>query len=315
MDKEIRWDDYKIALAVAESQSLSRAGKRLGINHSTVLRSVGRLEKALNVSLFIRHQRGYQLTDAGQMMLKRMRSIAGDMQRLTNTLATLDATPSGTLRISTVTDFSPFFAPLLHRFRVACPDVRVQILATDELVSLAHDDVHVAIRIGEQPQEPDLIARPLMAVSLECYASIEYVKQYGVLESVSDVNRHQWILPTGHKTQIPAIKNIIEQIDDANVVFQSNSFNDIESAIRAGMGIGPLSRMVSQQSNVQLVDVFSLNLNYEQLQRVSLPIASPVSQVWFVYHKDLKKSSRVHALLNFLMSQIDGSSPSVNNIE
>ena len=45
MDSGYRWDDLRVAYQVAESGSLSRAGKQLGINHTTVLRAVNRLEQ------------------------------------------------------------------------------------------------------------------------------------------------------------------------------------------------------------------------------------------------------------------------------
>jgi DNA-binding transcriptional LysR family regulator len=70
--KKIHWDDYRIALQVAQSGSLSKAAKLLQCNHATVLRHVNRLEDALNIKLFIRHQRGYKLTDAGQILVNEL---------------------------------------------------------------------------------------------------------------------------------------------------------------------------------------------------------------------------------------------------
>ena len=162
MDKSIRWDDLRIAYLVATYGSLSRAGEALGVNHSTVQRAVGRIEEALGARLFIRHQRGYQLTDSGRLLTERMRPIAAEVQRLCSTLSTVESAPSGTLRISTVTDFSPFFAPLLHDFRREYPQIRVQIVATDDILSLADGEVHASVRIGAEPSESDLVARQLM---------------------------------------------------------------------------------------------------------------------------------------------------------
>ena len=46
------WDDLRIFLAVAREESLSRAGRRLGMDASTVGRRVARLETALGRVLF-----------------------------------------------------------------------------------------------------------------------------------------------------------------------------------------------------------------------------------------------------------------------
>ena len=166
---QFSWDDIHLAYRVAELGTLSKAADQLGINHSTVLRRISRLEQQLGARLFIRNQRGYRTTDAGQLLLDRVRPIAEEMQRLCTGLSTLEETPSGTLRISTVSDFSLFFAPLLHAFREAYPQIRVQVVATDERSSLASGDVHVAIRMGEQPREPE----PATAWRFNCTCSVD----------------------------------------------------------------------------------------------------------------------------------------------
>lgn len=292
MDRDIRLDDLRIAYNVAREGSLSRAGETLGINHSTALRAINRLEASLGLRLFIRHQRGYQLTDSGRIMVEKMRPITGDIQRLLNTLSAVEAAPSGALRISTVTDFSPYFAPMLHAFRQEYPKVRVQIVATDDVLSLSDGDVHVAIRIGSEPQEPDLIARSLMDVSLNYYASEVYIKQHGMPKSLAEVNQHFWVFPTGEKTRIPMIEKMMTHIDPAQLAFQSNSFSDIESAVRAGMGIGPLSLVNRRIAG----DV--------GLKKVDLNIEAEPSKMWFVYHKDMRQSVRLKALQGFLQRYI-----------
>lgn len=293
MDRDINWDDLKIAYQLCVSGSLSRAGEQLGINHSTVLRSVSRLEEALGLALFIRHQRGYQMTDAGRLLRDKMRPISYDMKRLCNSLTSLESNPSGTLRISTVTDFSPFFAPLLHSFRKAYPHIRVQIVATDDVLPLSAGEVHVAIRIGSQPKEPDLIARPLGHVGLGFFCSEDYIREHGMPESLSDISQHLWILPTGEKTRIPGIRAMVERIDPQQVVFQSNSFNDIEAAVRSGMGIGPLNTL-------------TLSGNREQIRELRLGPELPPSDMWFVYHKDMRRSARIRALQEFMQRHILG---------
>lgn len=292
MDSGYRWDDLRVAYQVAESGSLSRAGKQLGINHTTVLRAVNRLEQQLNLRLFIRHQRGYQLTDAGHLMLEKMRPIVADMQLLFNTLSSIESSPSGTLRISTVSDFSAFFAPLLHGFRQQYPQIRVQIVATDDVLSLASGDIHVAIRIGQEPREPDIIAKRLISVKLQYYAAQSYIDNYGVPRSLADVNRHLWVMPSGEKMRLAGIDQVFERLDFQQVAYQSNSFNDIESAIREGMGIGPLS-MVRKPLGLE-----------DGLQVVDFGLRTGSADMWFVYHKDLRQSTRIRALQDFLIAHL-----------
>jgi len=294
---DFNWDDLHVAYRVAELGTLSRAAERLGLNHSTVLRRISRLEQQLGVRLFIRHQRGYQLTDAGQIMLDRMRPIAADMLRLFTGLATHELSPSGTLRISTVSDFSLFFAPMLHAFREQYPQIRVQVVATDERSSLVSGDVHVAIRMGAQPTEPDLIARKLIPATMEYYASPSYIERYGSPSSLAEVNQHQWVLPSGRKRQMAGIRELVNHIKPDQVVFESNSFTDIYSAVSEGMGIGPVGFL--QRAG---------NLN-NQLVPVHFGLMEDPAFMWFVYHKDMRKSARIRALLDFMVNKVPAMMP------
>ena len=165
----------------------------------------------------------------------------------------------------------------------------------------------MSVRIGQQPEEPDLIARRLMPVDLNFYAAQSYVDQCGLPESEAEFAKHQWVLPTGDKTRIPAIQELIQLVAPEQVAFQSNSFSDIESAVRAGMGIGPLS-IVNLGRQDSLVSQGALEgglRSVEGLVRVPLLPTSTPSQMWLVYHKDMRQSARVRALQGFLQRQLN----------
>ena len=299
---DFSWDDMYVAYRVAELGSLSRAGERLGMNHSTVLRRINQLEQRLGVRLFIRHQRGYRLTDEGSLMLNRMRPIVMDMQRLFSSLSVQEGSPAGTLRISTVSDFSLFFAPVLYAFREAFPNIRVQVVATDDVLSLAEGGVHVAIRMGAEPREPDLVARPLMPIRHDYFAARSYIERYGLPRTMADIHRHLWVLPSGEKQYIPGIHELIERLDPDQIVFQSNSFSDIHSAVIEGMGIGPIG-------GLQRFGNWA-----PALEQVEFGLSVPESHMWFVYHKDMRGSSRIRALQDFILQRVPEMSVRINQV-
>lgn len=286
------WDDLHAAYQVARTGSLSQAGQALGVNHSTVLRRLNRLEQQLHIRLFLRHQRGYRLTDAGELLLERMAPVAGDMQRLVSSLSAMDNSPSGTLKISTVSDFSPFFAPLLHEFREQFPQIRVQVVATDDILSLARGEAHVAVRMGPEPREPDLVARRLISFTQEYFAAKPYVDSYGLPDSMATLNQHFWVLPTGEKRRISGIRQLVGHIEPTRVVFQSNSFTDIHAAVIEGMGIGPLGPLQRFDSRGKM------------LMKAEFGLRAEASHMWFVYHRDVRGSSRIKALQDFLVRRM-----------
>jgi DNA-binding transcriptional LysR family regulator len=284
------WDDFRIAYQVAESGTLTKAGKVLQMNHSTVLRHINRLEEVLDTKLFIRHQRGYQLTDAGELVVKELPDINRSFSRLENLMASAEKNISGNLRITTLSDFSPLLNPALKAFRQAYPKLRIQIIATDEIIQLASGAAHVSLRAGAQPNEPDLIVKKLKAPDIHYYAADSYVKEYGVPKDSSEYKQHLWALPSIEKRRIPFVKQILKHIDEEQIIYQSNHFPDIHNAVIEGMAIGPIGS--------------HLSFKYDNLQRLDIKIDQGIEGLWFVYHKDLKNSARIQALYEFLSESL-----------
>src|SRR3546814_16289569 len=69
------WDEARIFLAIARGGTVSGAAIALGMGVATVSRRLDRLEAALGVPLFSRHQNGYRLTDDGDMLLERAEAL------------------------------------------------------------------------------------------------------------------------------------------------------------------------------------------------------------------------------------------------
>jgi DNA-binding transcriptional LysR family regulator len=288
--KDISWDDYKIAYQVALDGSLSKAGKSLNINHSTVLRRINQLEKSLQVTLFIRHQRGYKLTDAGFVLIDEMPEILAKFSSLENKLHHVEDDISGELRITTVNSYSPVITPKLSVFLEQYPNIRLKLISTDSIVALDSGAAHISLRAGEKPDGPDLIVKKLLALKTAYFATPEYVKKYGIPTSLDQLNEHLWVLPSAEKHHIGFVQVVINNIDKDNIIFQSNVFPDVHQGVIAGMGIGPLAEHQA--------------ILHPTLHPVPLALPDNEESIWFVYHKDLKHSARINCLYDFLKSQL-----------
>ncbi len=78
----VDWDDVRFFLAVARGGSVRAAADRLGVDHSTVLRRVGQLEKHLGARVFEKLPSGYRLTQGGEEVL----ALANQMETSANQL-------------------------------------------------------------------------------------------------------------------------------------------------------------------------------------------------------------------------------------
>ncbi|MCK9985149.1 MAG: hypothetical protein AzoDbin1_01621 [Azoarcus sp.] len=101
MDSLPDWNDLRVFLAVARLGTISLAGERLGIEHSTVSRRIDRLEADLSVVLFDRRRTGYSLTDAGQALIPHAERMESALLEAVEESVGLGVRLKGSVRVGT----------------------------------------------------------------------------------------------------------------------------------------------------------------------------------------------------------------------
>lgn len=89
-EQRIRWDDLQIVAAIAETGTLSGAGRQLGISHTTVFRRLTTMENQLGVALFERSRTGYTPSAAGEDLFAVARRVQTDINGVERRLAGKD---------------------------------------------------------------------------------------------------------------------------------------------------------------------------------------------------------------------------------
>lgn len=110
----MQWDDARIFLAIARAGSLSGASAALGLGVATVSRRLDRLESALSMPLFSRHQSGYRLTADGQALLAPAEALEQAAQALGDA-AQSQAQVAGVVRLATAENLANPLIDPLHR--------------------------------------------------------------------------------------------------------------------------------------------------------------------------------------------------------
>ena len=133
--------------SAAERLSLAAAAEDLHVTPSAVSLQIRQLEDHLGIPVFIRTGRGLQLTNEGKAILP---GILEGFDQLRMALSLID--PKGEENVLTLS-VAPSFAakwlsPRLDAFAQAFPQIDIRILATDQLVDFAVDNVDIAIRYG-----------------------------------------------------------------------------------------------------------------------------------------------------------------------
>lgn len=118
----------RLAVACAQTGSLTNAARDSHLALAAASRRLRELEDALGETLFERHARGLSPTAAGRVFVKHGLTLLQSMEQLGGELADLRQGIARHIRLCASTaSISQFLPPLLARYGVLQPDVRVDL--------------------------------------------------------------------------------------------------------------------------------------------------------------------------------------------
>lgn len=181
-----------VFVAVAETGSLTAAGKRLNLPKATVSRRLKAYEDALNTTLFRRSTRALSLTDMGQRHFHRVRSLVHEAEESLTEIREEHGVPGGLIRISTSIMFGEhYLAPAVWRLAKEYPNLRFDLVLSNELVDIVKEGIDFAIRLGE-PEDSELIGRALGQATQVLVATPQCLQRQPMPQSLTDLDE----LPT-----------------------------------------------------------------------------------------------------------------------
>lgn len=291
------WDKLRIFHASAAAGSFTHAGEVLNMSQSAVSRQVSALEKELKVVLFHRHARGLVLTEPGELLFRTVSDVMTKLQTAALLISDSKTKPSGELRVAAPVGLgSVWVTRQMCEFLDLYPDIRIDLLLDDEQIDITMREADVAIWTRE-PEQPELIRRPLFTAKVRAMASTHYVRRFGAPQTLAELDQgHRIISYSGQPSQhLPAITWLEtvgrEGREPRTPAFRVNSVVAIKYAILAGAGIGMIPDYMTEHET-DLVHV----LTKLDIEKPSLPIL-------FVYPEDLKTSKKVQVLRDFLVSK------------
>jgi len=188
---EMNSDDLKVFVAVVDSGTLGAAAASLGQTTSAISRALARLEEKLATSLLTRTTRRMELTEEGEWLLVKARSILAAMDDAEESIRVRRQRPSGRLRIDAA---SPFIlhviVPHVAEFRARYPEITLELTSHDQIANLLEHRTDIAIRVGELA-DSTLHARALRAGGMAVLASPMYLKRYGAPQTPAALSEHQ----------------------------------------------------------------------------------------------------------------------------
>ena len=277
--ERLNWDDTRLFLALARQGTLSGAARELGIGLATVARRVERMEHALGLPLFLRHQNGYDLTDQGAALLPRAEAVERALQDLRQA-AGAETRIRGLVRLASVESLiAPFIMPALAPLMQAHPGLDVEILFATAAVNLHRHEADLALRLV-RPERGNLRMRQLASMGFGLYGPPGggHPGRHVTWPDAAGVT-----VPRGWSAAFGA---------DAAPRLAVNSLQGQVAATQAGIGVAVLPHFMARSAGLHLL-------------ADRLPDGAAMQRpVLLVSHADLAASRRVSSVAEALAADI-----------
>ena len=187
-------NDLTAFIAIAEHGSFRSAARVLEVTPTALSHTMRGMEARLGVRLFNRTTRSVALTEAGQMLLARVRSPMAELEDAIDELMSARDRPSGSLRISTA-EFgaSLLIRQILPKFLASYPDIHIEFVVDGRMVDIVAEGFDAGVRLLEAVPQDMVAARFGPDLRMVAVASPEYLARCGVPKAPHDLLKHQCI--------------------------------------------------------------------------------------------------------------------------
>ncbi len=177
----------------AEDGSFSAAARRLGLTPAAVSKSIAKLETRLSVLLFQRSTRRLTLTESGERFLREVSAGLTTIQTAVSNLASADAQPAGTLRVSLSPAFGrDYILPLLGQFLARYPAIIADFCLESRQVDLVAEGFDAAIGGGIELSS-GVVARELARAQVVVAAAPAYLARRRAPKTPAELATHDCI--------------------------------------------------------------------------------------------------------------------------
>ena len=198
--KALDADLLTVFCRVAETSNFSRAALHLGVAQPIVTRKIRRLEDELGVQLFVRSNRGCELTHEGQLLATKAAGILLQLAQLKEEVSNSSDRVSGTIALGVPVAAGMLLAPhLMPAIASRWPQLRVELVESvsrNLLNSVLNRELSLAL-LYDPPPDVGLIARPLLMERLHLIGPVDSAQKLHAIKraQVQDIAALPLVLP------------------------------------------------------------------------------------------------------------------------
>jgi DNA-binding transcriptional LysR family regulator len=285
------WSDLRYFLEAHRAGNMAAAGRRLGVDQTTVTRRIQALEQSIGTQLLDQTAIGYKLTAAGSKLLRHAEAMESIGIEIEEEIAGRDYAISGIVRIGVTEGLGNYFlARYLPEFNERLPNVGVDLISLPRFVDLANREADIAIG-QERPSAGRLVISKLTDYSLKLYASPDYLARHRPIQSRKDLDGHSFVWYVDDLLYTKELRYLASVCRAPRVVLRSTSIVAQYKAAVAGAGLAILPCfMVTPASSLEVVLAAEIELT---------------RPYWITARDELLKLARVRAAWDFLKDLIE----------
>ncbi|MGB5445145.1 MAG: LysR family transcriptional regulator [Psychromonas sp.] len=186
--------DLNLFIRIVETGSITEAAKQLGITPPAVSSALRRLEKQLDVQLFIRTTRQLRITSQGEQFLFHCRQALESLEQGRIAAHHMQGKISGKLRLSVASDLGRnIVLPWVDEFADLHPSVSIDLNVGDSLSDFFLDQIDVALRYGK-PEDSTMVSFHIATMDRVTCASPDYIAKFAEPSRPQDLREHNCLL-------------------------------------------------------------------------------------------------------------------------
>lgn len=231
---------YEVFATVVARGGFARAAEALNTSPANVTRYVSELEAYLGTRLLNRTSRRVSLTEGGQALYERSKSILDEVAEAEALVSASALRPRGRLRVNAPLSFGILhLAPLWPRFMDRYPAVELDVALFDRVVDIVDEGYDLAIRISRTGSTTHIARRLAVSRNVVC-ASPGFLARHGTPKVPEDLRELPCVgytyAATGDEWHLVDAVGTTH-VTKVNYVMLTNNGDTCRAAALAGRGV------------------------------------------------------------------------------
>ncbi len=233
--EQIDWEDLRLLLAASRAGSLSGLASDMGIDATTASRRLKALERAVDVSLFVRTRGGLALTEQALHLVRYAQQMEQSEHGFRLAAQNMQSMPEGRVRISAPPTLArTVLAPGIAALQEQIPGLSIDLETESANIRLERLEADIAVRLGApEDAHDDLVARKIGRAA------------YAVFSPIEAPASERWIAYPQRFAHVPEAKWVERRLNGAAPVLRSNDPVAMAQAVAAGAGSAVLPELMN----------------------------------------------------------------------